>query len=258
MRLRRRRVGYGPAVPCSRLWPRRAPTRGVPAESGILVADRRNGSGSSSPLGSPTPARGRRGHRHARPRSGARAARRQGVGARAAALRPRAARGMRRHDDRRTRRRAGARPAVGGGARPGRRGGRGELPAPRPRDRRAGGRRGARRARRPTADLGRPAATTTSASRRTRSASSPIRTSVVLADVRRRAYGGDADVRRLARHADAVGDVERAVVDAGEDVALQVDHPVGRLAISPDACVRSPAALRPRRSAAVRTPPRRS
>ena len=47
---------------------------------------------------------------------------------------------------------------------------------------------------------------------------------VVVADVRRRADQLDPVVHRLARQAQAVGDVERAVVDAGEDVAVQIDH----------------------------------
>ncbi len=47
---------------------------------------------------------------------------------------------------------------------------------------------------------------------------------VVVTDVRRRADRLDSVRCRLARHADAVAEVERPVVDAGEDVAVQVDH----------------------------------
>jgi len=47
---------------------------------------------------------------------------------------------------------------------------------------------------------------------------------VVVADVRRRADPLYPVVSRLARQADAVGQVEGAVVDAGEDVAMQVDQ----------------------------------
>jgi hypothetical protein len=47
---------------------------------------------------------------------------------------------------------------------------------------------------------------------------------VVVADVGRRAGQRDPVGVRLPRHRDAVGKVQRAVVDAGEDVAVQVDH----------------------------------
>ena len=47
---------------------------------------------------------------------------------------------------------------------------------------------------------------------------------VVVTDVRRGADRGDAVARGLARHCEAVGDVQRAVVEPREDVAVQVDH----------------------------------
>jgi hypothetical protein len=47
---------------------------------------------------------------------------------------------------------------------------------------------------------------------------------VIVADVRGRTDLRDAVRVGLARHRDAVAKVECAVVDAGEDVAVQVDH----------------------------------
>ena len=47
---------------------------------------------------------------------------------------------------------------------------------------------------------------------------------VVVADVRRRAHGSDPVALGFARHRDAVSEVERAVVERRQDVAVQVDH----------------------------------
>ena len=47
---------------------------------------------------------------------------------------------------------------------------------------------------------------------------------VVVADVRRRAHPRHPVAIGLARHRDAVGEIERPVVDSGEDVAVQIDH----------------------------------
>jgi hypothetical protein len=47
---------------------------------------------------------------------------------------------------------------------------------------------------------------------------------MVVADVRRRADALDSVACRLTGEIEAVLEVERAVVDPGEDVAVQVDH----------------------------------
>ena len=47
---------------------------------------------------------------------------------------------------------------------------------------------------------------------------------VVVADVRRGAHHGDSVALRHARHRDAVGEIERAVVERREYVAVQVDE----------------------------------
>lgn len=49
---------------------------------------------------------------------------------------------------------------------------------------------------------------------------------VIPADVRRRANKLDSVGLRLGGHRNAVGDVRRPVINAGEDVAVEVDHTV--------------------------------
>lgn len=61
---------------------------------------------------------------------------------------------------------------------------------------------------------------------------------VIVSDVRRGADDGDAVGHRLTRHAHGVGEVRRAVVDTGQDVAVEVDQIHGRMRVS--ACADAP------------------
>jgi len=54
---------------------------------------------------------------------------------------------------------------------------------------------------------------------------------VVMADVRRRAHAGEPVSRSLPGHAEAVAQVDRPVVDAGQDVTVEIYQPAGLVSL---------------------------